>query len=164
MAASTLLASDLQIEINPRVFTEYQGTAAQLIAEGLIPDGFKWPIRSVRVTIEVGKFSLRIGRQRPKGHKGPMKSWASGDCWFVRRELAAPVGDIWCDAEIYVKTKELKSVIYRGTREFARTANASWRAHCDDEYQAFRRLVFPEPKRGPGRPAKARAQAHGAST
>jgi hypothetical protein len=164
MAASTLLASDLQIEIIPRAFTEYHGTAAQLITEGLIPDGFNWPIGSARVRIKAGKFSLWIGRKRPEGHKGPMKSWTSGDHWFIRRELASPAGDIWRDAEIYAKTKELTRAIYRGTNEFARTANAFWRAQCDDEYQAFRSLVVPESKRGPGRPAKPRTQAQGAST
>jgi hypothetical protein len=38
---SPLLASDLFIEIYARAYTSYEGTAAQLIAEGLIPDGFK---------------------------------------------------------------------------------------------------------------------------
>lgn len=41
MGTAALIASDLIIEITPRAYTGYTGTAAQLIAEGLIPDGFK---------------------------------------------------------------------------------------------------------------------------
>lgn len=148
-------ASDLQIEIIPRAYTQYQETAAQLVAEGLIPDGFKWPIGSTRVTIEVGKFSLWIGRKRPDGHKGPMSSWTSGDFWFVRRELASNKRDGWRDADIYAKSKELADIIYRGTSAYASIANASWKARLDEQYQAFRSLVIPQTKRGRGRPRSA---------
>lgn len=163
VGAPRLLASDLQVEIIPRAYTQYHGTAAQLIAEGLIPDGFKWPIGSNRITIEVGKFSLWIGRKRPEGHKGPMSSWTSGDYWFLRRELKSQTRNGYREADIYAKKMELADAIYRGTPEFARIGNASWKARCDDKYQAFRSLVIPEPKRGRGRPAKTTMQTQGAS-
>lgn len=140
-----LRAYDLTIHITPRAYTEYYGTAAQLIAEGLIPDGFKWPDGVRHVTIEVGDFCHWIGR-RPDGHKGPMSSWTSGDYWSLRRSLISQSRDSGRTAELYAKKQELADIIYRGTPEYSRIANASWKAHCDDKYQAFRELVIPKKK------------------
>lgn len=162
--ASAILASDLLISIKPRAYTEYHGTAEQLRAEGLIPEGFKWPTGSNRVTVEVGKFSHWIFRKRPEGHKGPMSSWTSGDYWLLRRELASNVRDGWRTADIYAKKMELAETIHRGTPEYARIANASWEARCDDKYMAFRNLLTGEPKRGRVRPSKAGVQSNAAPT
>lgn len=151
VAPSTIAWTDLQINITPRAYTQYQGTAAQLIAEGLIPPGFKWPAGANRVTIEVGQFSLWIGRKRPEGHKGPMSSWTSGDYWFARRTLASEAGSGFHAADIYEKSMELAKVIYRGTNEHAHIGNAWWRAKCDDKYMAHMNKILGEPKRR-GRP------------
>lgn len=149
---SALLASDLQICIYPREFTSYRGTAAQLTAEGLIPPGFQWPIGAQYVTVEVGKFTHRIGRKRPDGHMGPMRSWISGDYWYVNRTLTGQPLDGGLQASIYTRTQELHAAIYRGTPEFARMTEAAVSALCDDRYQAFRGMFIREPRRG--RPAK----------
>jgi hypothetical protein len=162
--APALLASDLIIQITPRAHTEYQGTAEQLRAEGLIPDGFKWPTGTSRISCEVGKFSYWVGRKRPEGHKGPMSSWAGVDNWFLRRGLTSQERDGWRAADIYEKSMALAEVIRRGTPEYNRISNASWKARCDDKHQAFRSLVIPEPKRGRGRPSKTTTtQTQGAS-
>ncbi len=160
--ASAILASDLLISIHPRAYTDYQGTAEQLRAEGLIPDGFKWPIGDRRISYEVGKFSYWMRRCRPDGIKGPKSIWVNGDYWFLRRELASQGRDGYRAADIYKKTKELAEIIRRGTHEWSRIANASWEARCDDKYMAFRNLLTGEPKRGRGRPSKAGVQSNAA--
>lgn len=151
---AALLASDLTIHVTPRAYTSYQGTAAQLIAEGLIPDGFKWPTGANRVTVTVGRFEHWIFRTRPEGHKGPMSSWVNGDCWHLRRSLANQPRNGFREADIYAKTMELAETIYRGTAEWNRTFYRAYETRKDDKYQAFRLQLLGEPKRGRGRPAK----------
>jgi len=146
--ASTLSSSELQISIYPREFTSYHGTAAQLMAEGLLPTGFEWPTGAEWVKVEVGEFTHRVGRTRPEGHKGPKSSWTSGDYWYVVRKLTDQPLDGGLEAAIYNKTKELDAAIYRGTPEYARMSEAARSAMFDDRYQAFRSLVVPESKRG----------------
>lgn len=137
-------ASDLQICIDPRSYTSFRGTAAQLIAEGLIPSGFQWPAGAEHVTVEVGVFTHRIGRKRPDGHKGLKSSWTSGDFWYVHRELTNQPKDGHRAADIYTKQNELAEAIYRASPEYAHIENASRAAWFDDKYQAFRSLVIPE--------------------
>lgn len=164
IGASALLASDLIIYITPRARTEYQGTAEQLRAEGLIPDGFKWPTGRSYASYEVGNFSYTLGRMRPDGHKGPMSSWVGMDYWFLCRGLTSQERDGWRAAEIYEKAMDLAEVIRRGTPEWWRIADASRKARRDDKYQSFRSLVVPEPKRGRSAKNTTTQQPHGAST
>lgn len=162
--ASVILASDLLISIRPRSYTQYHGTAEQLRAEGLIPDGFKWPIGDRRISYEVGKFSCWMGRCRPDGIKGPKSIWVNGDYWFLRRDLTSRWYDGYRAADIYEKTRELAEIIQRGTPEGSRIANASWKARCDDKYMAFRNLLTGETKRGRVRPTIAGVQSNAAPT
>lgn len=163
---AALIASDLTIKVNPRAYTSYQGTAAQLVAEGLIPKDFKWPTGANRVTVKVGRFEHWIFRVRPDGHKGPMSSWIEGDCWYLRRELANQPKNGFRDADIYAKKMELAETIYRGTTEWHRVWEKSYRARQDEKYAAFRTLLLGEmAPRKRGRPAKSSTteQSQGAS-
>jgi hypothetical protein len=163
---AALIASDLQINVVPRAYTRYQGTAAQLIAEGLIPKDFKWPTGDERVTVKVGRFEHWIFRTRPEGHKGPKSSWTSGDCWFLRRELANQPRDGWRAADIYAKKMELAKTIYLGSSEWSCVWDKAYKAKQDDKYMAFRTLLLGElAPRKRGRPAKSSTteQSQGAS-
>jgi hypothetical protein len=151
--AAPMNASDLQIVIIPRAHTWYRGTAAQLVAEGLIPDGFKWPTGTDQVEIEVGKFSLWIGRERPEGHKGPKSSWSGVDFWFLRRGLTSQRFDGFRAAHIYAKKQELEDVIYRHTAEWERIYFRAYSVREDVKYMAFRNQLIGERKRGRGRPS-----------
>ena len=153
---AALVASDLTIHVVPRAYTTFQGTAAQLIAEGLIPDGFKWPEGSQRVTIQVGGFEHWIFRTRPEGHKGPMSSWLNGDCWFLRRGLANQLRDGYRNADIYAKQMELAETIYRGTPEWRLTWEWAYNTRKDEKYMALRAKLIGDfaPKKR-GRKAKA---------
>jgi len=152
---ATLIASDLTIRVSPRAYTTFQGTAAQLIAEGLIPDGFKWPSGAQRVTIELDGFKHWIFRTRPEGHKGPMSSWVNGDCWYLRREPKRRASDGDREADIYAKKMELADIIYRGTPEWSRMWDKAYRARKDEKYMAFRTQILGEmAPRKRGRTAK----------
>lgn len=146
--------SDLNISITPRAYAQYEGTAAQLMAEGLIPTGFKWPIGAARTSYEMGEYTYWMGRCRPDGHKGPMSSWADGDYWFIRRGLVSQARDGFQAANIYQKQQELADVINRSSPEYKRLSNRAYKAQIDDRYMAFRNRVMGEPKRGRGRPIK----------
>lgn len=146
--------ADLLITIRPRASTRYHGTAAQLIAEGLIPDGFKWPQRTSRTSFEIGKFTHWMGRCRPDGIKGPMAVWAEGDYWFLQRSLTADEGRGWNAAQLYEKSMELAEIMRRNTPEWSRTFHRAYETRKDAKYQAFRLQLLGEPKRGRGRPAK----------
>lgn len=150
----TSVHDDLRISIYPRACTRYHGTAAQLIAEGLIPDGFKWPQRTSRVSFEMGKFTHYMGRCRPDGIKGPMAVWVEGDYWFLQRSLTADEGRGWQAAQLYEKTMELAAIIHRTTPEWSRTFHRAYETRKDAKYQAFRLQLLGEPKRGRGRPVK----------
>ena len=151
---AALLASDLEIEINPRAYTWFRGTSAQLIAEGLIPDGFEWPIGDQHKTIEDVGFEHWLFRTRPEGHKGPKSSWINGDFWYLRRTLANLPRDGFMEAEIYAKKAELAAVFYRRSTEWHRICKQAYEARQDKRYMAFRSLVIPERQRGRGRPSK----------
>lgn len=159
LGTPTLAASDLLISIRPRASTRYHGTAAQLIAEGLIPDGFKWPYRANRVSFEVGKFTHHLGRCRPEGIKGPMSIWVEGDYWFLNRSLTADNGYGWAAADIYEKKMELAAIMRRHTPEWGRMFNRYWAARQDDKFQAFRLQLLGAPRRGRGRPSKSQGAA-----
>lgn len=154
LGTPTLAASDLLISIHPRACTRYHGTAAQLIAEGLIPDDFKWPHKATRVSFEMGKFTHYMGRRRPEGLKGPMSAWAEGDYWFLQRRLTAQEGNGLHQAQIYEKAMELADAIGRHKPEWTHTFKRAQEARKDDTYQAFRLQMLGAPKRGRGRPAK----------
>lgn len=145
---------DLIISIHQRACTRYHGTAAQLIAEGLIPDGFEWPRKASRISFEIGKFTHWMGRCRPEGIKGPMSVWVEGDHWFLQRSLTADEGRGWDRAQLYEKTMELADLVRRNTPEWNRMFTRAWETRKDSKYQAFRLQLLGEPKRGRGRPAK----------
>lgn len=150
----TSVHDDLRISITPRFSTRYHGTAAQLIAEGLIPDGFEWPHRSNSASFTMGRFTHRLRRIRPDGIKGPMSIWIEGDYWFLQRSLVAEEGMGFQRALIYQKTQELADILYRQTAEWSRLFHRAYETSKDAKYQAFRLQLLGEPKRGRGRPAK----------
>lgn len=154
---TTLAASDLLIQITPRFCARYHGTAAQLIAEGLIPEGFKWPAGSARAEYEMGQFTYYVGRSRPNGMKGPKSLWANGDYWLIQRSLTAEIGQGFHAAIIYAKTIELEEAIKRCTPEWNRVWHLAYDAQKDDKYMAFRQQVLGSAGRKPGRPAKDRS-------
>lgn len=83
VALPVSMERELQIQLCPLHSFEFIGSAAQLIDEGLIPEGFAWPHGRTRERWEAGGVEYRLMRCRPSDHKGPMNSWLELDHWSV---------------------------------------------------------------------------------
>ena len=123
-----LIASDLVVRIRPRDFTTWEGSSAQLKAEGLIPEGFEWPQGQWDRTWSSNRWHYWLRRCRPPGLKGPMRLWVNGDWWDLRRTRPCDQGS----ALIYERRQELE-------REFWRQSNRALvlKASKDKRFRAF---------------------------
>lgn len=155
LSAPAQITDELHIDIFPRAYANFRGSAAQLIAEGLIPDGFKWPTGSDNTHYEIGLFSFWMSRCRQKGTTGPAKTWRCGDYWCVRRTLTSMDKNCFHEARVFEKQQELAEVIRHATPAWKRESRLAFAANLDVPYRAFRNLLIPEVKRGRGRPSKA---------
>ena len=133
---------------------QYVGTAAQLMAEGLIPDGFEWPQAADPKRWEASGFAYWVNRQRPSGHKGPMRSWLELDSWCIRVEVAGRDRQWPMRRSLERKAAELKAEFYRhtaaGSREWERSFKRHFATVTDDKFQAFKAKIpgLIPPKRG----------------
>ena len=146
MAPATVLDQhELRIAIWPHEYVQYEGTRAQLEAEGLIPQGFEWPLATAEFRWEDDddmKFLLR--RARPQGMKGPRKLWVEGDWWRLRRMVAnyRPTAEWRAYALIKQKTAELAEVVFH----FSPLGQAACQRHIeaqdDQSFQSFKSLIL----------------------
>jgi hypothetical protein len=122
---------------------EYQGTRAALEAEGVIPQGTKWPEGFEDLRWRDEKFKYWLRRIRPEGAKGPRKQFADFDWWMFRFDPINRKGP----GELHVerKAKELADLIYRqspkGRDEWSKQFDRYWKAKGDDKFQAFKALI-----------------------
>jgi len=164
--AGQAVERELTIVVSRDEWVEYKGTAAQLIAEGVIPEGFEWPRADAIHCWDANGFHYWVRRTRPEGHKGPMRSWFELDNWFMRVKVTGRDWEWSCRRVIERKAQELQDEIYRQSPAGRRVQNASWRAYLkayeDESFQAFKNLVpgLVPPKRG--RKPKTTAAAEGA--
>lgn len=153
---ATLATSELIIEIIPRWITRFIGTSAQLIAEGLIPEGFKWPSRTQEVQWTTGKYRYAVCRCRPANVKGPKSGWAEGDYWMLDYDISNnPVNCF--DYLVYKKSLELRELIACRTPATQEITSRCLTAKRDASYMAFRQQLGIVESRKPGRPRKTRA-------
>lgn len=138
------LRAELQIQIYPRQYTEFLGTAAQLIEAGFIPPEFEWPSERRRSSYELGEFSYWLGRRRPDGLKGPMKSWTSGDFWFLRRHPTSKGPGSYLEVERHLLQAKLTTAIFMDTAAGREQHERAYRARTDKRYMAFRSQVLSE--------------------
>lgn len=135
--AEGVVCSELQIEIRD-AWAQFVGSAAQLIDEGLIPEGLVWPKGAGRVSWEANGIDYFLGRQMPKGFRGTGRPWCHLDHWFVRmsgrrygllveRRIERKV------AEVAALRRHLSGPV-RPNREVAQ-------AHEDLKFRAFRSLI-----------------------
>ena len=133
----------------------FEGSAAQLIAEGLIPEGFEWPQRgATSKSWQATGFNYRLRRCRPPGHRGPMRSWLEIDNWCVSVEVIGRDFAWRTRRELERKTEELRAEYYRHTAAGSREWDANWNRYLaalsDPEFQAFKSLTpgLVPPRRG----------------
>lgn len=155
LSAPAQITDELEIIILPRAYANFRGSAAQLIAEGLIPEGFSWPAGTDFARYESGQFSYCVSRCRQKGTTGSARAWSSGDYWCMRRTLASLDKNGFHEARVYEKQRELAEVIRHATPAWEREYRLAFAALLDKPNRAFRNLLIPEVRRGRGRPSKA---------
>ena len=151
---------ELLIDIWRDHWAGYEGTAAQLEAEGLIPEGFEWPQAAADMQWEANGYAYWLRRTRPDGHKGPMRSWLQLDNWFVRIRVAGRDGHWSGRRALERRAEELKADYYRQTAAGWREWQANWTrysaAQNDEKFRAFKALIpgLVPPKRGRSRKPK----------
>ena len=151
---ASLCAGELIIDLRPDAWVYYEGTPAQLIDEGLIPTAFEWPRAAARKNWKADGFEYSLHRNRPKGHKGPMRSWLELDNWLLRVDVAGRDGWWIHNRRLDLQAKELEAGRYSltaaGRRESEAHFRRVWAADRDSAFQRFKLLVpgLVTPKRG----------------
>ena len=150
-ASTTTPERELKIHIYKRSFEfwEYEGTRAQLEAEGVIPPGTEWPQGRQNHFWSHGGLRFWLSRTRPEGTKGPMSVWSTGDWWCLRCDT--PYDGNYADWRIKQKARELAQAIYAqtpaGRREWNECFSRYWAAHSDAAFQAFKATLLPQRKK-----------------
>lgn len=138
-------APELTIEIWRDEFFSYTATAAELVAEGLIPEGFVWPRAAERRTWQAGGFDYWLQRTRPEGHKGKPSSWWTLDNWTLR--VCVTGRDYWWRArkQLERRAEELRQdwrrLTPQGQAEWTRNYKRYQAAETDPAFQTFKALV-----------------------
>jgi hypothetical protein len=132
-----LIAGSVAVDIRPRGYADWEGSSAQLIAEGLIPNGFEWPQRDRPKCWTADGLDYYLSRRRPAGMKGPKRLWVEGDYWALRTTSTAQGRDGFAAARLYEAKAALEREIALqrsgglfGTREWCTARN-------DKQFQAF---------------------------
>lgn len=151
---TTTAERELRIDIWPDEVVMFEGTAAQLTAEGLIPNDFEWPRGAAQKCWSANGFDYTLRRTRPARHKGPMASWLVLDNWHLSLRVVGRDYRWTAHRRLERKTEELRAECHRltpaGSRQWAAEFNRYWRAERDKQFQAFKALVpgLTRPKRG----------------
>ncbi|KLU22236.1 hypothetical protein EOS_31565 [Caballeronia mineralivorans PML1(12)] len=135
---------ELRIEIWAGLAARYEGTRAQLEAEGVIPEGTVWPTGTNRVSWESAGCGFVLRRCRAPGIRGPKKIWSDGDWWCL--DIDDCMGhDGIVQREITRRTRELERFKYlqtaRGGAEFKEQYSRFLKARHDKRFQAFKALI-----------------------
>lgn len=167
-SASFSVPTELVVVLNPydHGFSEFIGSRVMLEAEGIIPEGFKWPEGYDDVHWQAGGFDYQLRRQRPEGAKGSRRDFANIDWWCLRWELTnAPS---YAKRDIMRKARALKDAIYsqsaEGQAEWKKNWDRYWETTRDEKFQAFKGLIPGLVSRTRGRRPRNADQSQGAST
>lgn len=145
---SQVQADDLRITIYPDVAVRFEGSSAQLVAEGLIPKNPKWPDRDITANWNDDQFHYGVRRVKPEGMKAPKAEWAKLDNWQLTR--TPHNGLSWDERAIREKTEEIERIKFCNSREGRMRFEKYWAAHEDEAFQSFKSLIpgLVSPKRG----------------
>ena len=142
-AAIADVKQELRIKVAPDSHspTYFEGTRAQLEAEGLVPPGLEWPARAYRTFWQDEGFFCLLCRQRPAGMKGPMKAWIEGDNWVLSRR---PTQHGLVQSSVMQRNKvdgESYNQSSSGRIRPSAVREAQCRAADDEAYQRFKALL-----------------------
>jgi hypothetical protein len=140
-------ALDVAVSFIADFCTDFEGTAAQLTAEGLLPGDFEWPAGDRRACWTANGVDYEVFRTRPNGHKGPKRSWLTLDNWCLRIKVADPTGSRRLQRVIERKARELEDEIFRQSAQGARDCDVRFSRYvnaCQDgAFQAFKTALLP---------------------
>lgn len=140
-----LAERELHITIWYDDYAQFEGSAAQLVAEGIIPEDFKWPSAATDTRWEANGFKYWLRRTRPEGWKGSMKSWSEVDNWFIRIEVSGRDHTERNRMGLKRKAVELQAEFHlstpAGQREHYARCRRYFDAHDDKAFQAFKALI-----------------------
>ena len=153
-----LAERELQITIWPDGVARFEGSAAQLEAEGITAKGFKWLRAAAFVRWEANGFDYVLCRTRPQGWKGSKTTWFEVDNWtvnisvtgrdyFERNRLKLVRKSAELQAELQAECRRRTPA---GLREWETKWSHYFDARDDKAFQAFKALIpgLIPPKRG----------------
>lgn len=153
-AGETVPARELRIAFCRDWWADFEGTAAQLTGEGLLPKGAELPAGTESLRWSAAGMRYWLRRTRPTDHKGPMRTWLGLDHWCIRVTVERR-DHYWIDRRRLERQEaELKAARHALTFEGMREHDRRWKAICaarsDAKFQAFKARVpgLIPPKRG----------------
>lgn len=153
-AVSTVNEREMLIDLRFTAHARFEGSSAQLVAEGVIPADMKWPIGKGGISWNSGGVNFHLKRCRPYDSREPMRVWAEGDWWVLTMRPSNWTVHDSAQWVIEKKAKELMKIAYlnteRGHAEFHASYDRYREACKDERFQAFKQLIpalIPPPKR-----------------
>ncbi|QTB47922.1 hypothetical protein [Burkholderia pseudomallei] len=147
--ATAVVEREMVIEWQKGYYFQYQGTRAQLEAEGVIPDGLEWPTGRNNAAWRRGEQHFLLRRCKVPGAKQRVSEWGGVDWWCMHVSK-----DHVLDPEIAEQAKKLRAMIYERSPQGKAARAEHWRridaAYRDEKFQAFKALIpgLVAPKRG----------------
>lgn len=136
---SQLQTDDLRITIFDDGAVRFEGTSAQLVAEGLMPQNPKWPDRDITSNWNDDVFHYGVRRVKPEGMKALKAEWVKLDNWQLTR---TPHNQLtWEACAIKEKTEEIERIKFRNSHEGRLLSQKRWAAYEDSAFQAFKALI-----------------------
>jgi hypothetical protein len=145
---------ELTVRIDLDYYTDWCGSAAQLVDEGLIPASLIWPAGNAKVQWQDGRFEYWLRRTRPVDHPGRVLAaeWDSIDWWQLRVKLIGSDFEYQRRRSIERRAaalaKDAEVLTPAGRARADRQRDAWMRAALDAKYQRLKELVgLAEPAR-----------------
>jgi len=150
-----------EMKINLRPYDwprwEFEGSRAQIEAEGVIPAGTQWPVGCADINWVAGPLQFQLRRTRPDWLKGPMRLWVNGDWWIL---VCTPVNQ---PDPFQQRVTDARAALAREIYEQSPEGRRAWNENYsrweatkrDGDFLKFKRLIpaLNPPRRG--RTAKA---------
>lgn len=133
-----LIDGELRINIYPRQWDSWSGTAAQLVDAGLIPDEFKWPVGTAWTKFHHLGVECGIQRRKRPG-MGRNDPWVNIDHWDLTR---------YCEgrgnggADIHEKQEALRHALWWHSPAGKQMSDRYWVAHEDEIFQRVKLLML----------------------
>lgn len=145
---------EMTIDLRPYGWArwEFEGTRAQLEAEGVIPPATHWPADARWVEWIAGPLKFHLRRTRPPGLKGPMRLWVNGDWWCLHCDQVNAPDHL--QQRVIDARRKLQEEAYRASPAGQRAWSEEYRrrreADRDRAFQAFKASVpgLIPPRRG----------------